>query len=322
MKVFCTGASGFIGTTFVDALLARNFQVTNFDVAQPLDERQRPYWIEGDILDVVHLKAQLCQSGADCVVHLAARTDTPPDLALDDYRVNTEGTANVLGAIATSENVERSIIVSTQYVCTAGYEPRNDEDFAPYTTYGASKAIVERLTREASLKSTWTIVRPTNIWGPWHYRYRDELWSYIERRLYVHPGFAPILRSYGYVGNVADQLLRILEAAPDQVHQQLFYVGDAPIDSAEWLNAWSQQLTGRPIRVVPRWVVRTMALCGDVLKRIGVPAPITSLRYRSMTGNYAPSLAKTISVFGKPPYDLEDGVRQTLEWIRWSRREP
>jgi GlcNAc-P-P-Und epimerase len=322
MRVFCTGASGFIGTNFVNALIERNYQALNFDIKAPLDERQRPYWIEGDILDIAHLKAEIRGTCAECVVHLAARTDTPPVGTLRDYRVNTEGSANVLASVKASENVKRSVFVSTQYVCRAGYEPSNDEDFAPYTTYGESKAIMERLTREADLKSTWTIVRPTNIWGPWHYRYRDELWSYIERRLYVHPGFAPIIRSYGYVGNVTDQLVRILEIEPEVVHKRVFYVGDAPIDSLEWLNVWSQELTGRPIRVVPRSVVRTMALCGELLQLIGLPTPITSLRYRSMTRNYAPSLAKTISVFGKPPYNLEDGVRQTLEWIRWSRRKP
>ena len=108
-------------------------------------------------------------------------------------------------------SVERVIITSSQFVCAPGRLPENDTDYFPETVYGQSKVVTEKLTREANLPCCWTIIRPTNIWGPWHMRYRREFWRVVERGLYVHPGREPVIRCYGYVKNVAHQIRKIFK---------------------------------------------------------------------------------------------------------------
>jgi len=103
---------------------------------------------------------------------------------------------------------------------------------------------------------------PTNIWGPWHPRYPKEFWRAVKNGWYVHPGGNPVVRCYGYVGNIVAQILRVLDLPEEKVHRQVFYVSDPAGDIREWADAFSRALAGRPARVVPRWVLHSMGWRG------------------------------------------------------------
>ena len=317
-RLLVTGGSGFIGTHLVSRALDDGWRVLNFDVRAPLVETQRDHWRQGDLLDAAAVEGVFSEWRPTAVVHLAARTDSDAP-RLEDYRVNTEGTANLLAAAKGHPGLQRMIVTSSQFVVRPGRRIRDDRDFDPHTVYGESKAISERLTREAGLTCIWTIVRPTNIWGPHHPRYPHEFWRVLERGRYVHPGRRPVIRAYGYVGNVVDQMMRILDSPAELVDGRVFYVGDRPIELLEWVNGFSRALTGREARIVPRWLVRTLALGGDIIKGLGLPAPIFSSRYRSMTEDYTVPMEPTLEAFGAPPYSLEEGIAETVRWLR-SRR--
>lgn len=315
MKVLITGGSGFIGTNLMDYLLERGVAVRNLDRAEPKKDSHRPYWAECDILEEKHIEEQFARLEPARVIHLAARTDVE-GRTLADYQANTVGTAHVLRAIQRTASVQRVIITSSQQVNEYNGQPKHDEDYAPHTVYGESKVITERFARRANLSCVWTIVRPTNIWGPWHPRYPFEFWRILAEGLYLHPGREPVIRSYGYVGNVVYQAMRILESPPEAVHGRVYYLGDMPINLYDWVNGFSLRQTGRSIRVAPRGLVRGLAILGDVLKAVGIRFPITSSRFKSMTtGNGAP-MEPIFKLCGAPPYTLEQGIEATTEWMR------
>jgi nucleoside-diphosphate-sugar epimerase len=318
MKVLITGGSGFIGTNVVAALSREGNTILNYSLHAPLDPGQMQYWRAGDILDPAALTAAFKEFEPTHVLHLAARTDCDENTTVEDgYRVNTEGTQNLLNAIRAMPSVERSIITSTQFVCAPGRLPASDSDYFPETVYGQSKATSEKLTRDANLTSCWTIIRPTNIWGPWHMRYRQEFWRVVERGLYVHPGREPVIRSYGYVKNVAYQIEKIFEASRDTVSGKTFYVGDRPVDLFDWVDGFSRALTGHEARVIPRTLMRLLALLGDIPTRLtGKPFLINSSRFRSMTTNYETPMEPTFDLLGENPYTLEEGIDETVEWLR------
>ena len=124
------------------------------------------------------------------------------------------------------------------------------------------------------------------------------------------------MKCYGYVGNVVDQIEKILQAAEDVVHRKVFYVGDRPMKLIDWANGFSVALTGRNVRIVPRSVLRGMAVAGDVLSMIGVNFPIYTSRFHSMTEDYLIPMEPTLRVFGDPPYSLENGIRETVSWLK------
>lgn len=320
-KILVTGASGFIGANMVEMLSFRGAHVLNFDLNPPLKKDQNVFWRRGDIMEREGLLRVMLEFAPHIVIHLAARTDCDENTTVESgYTVNVAGTENVLVASRDAGSVRHVIVASTQYVCQPGCFPQNDEDFRPHTVYGQSKAIMEKLVRSFNSAVPWTIVRPANVWGPWHMRYRREIWNVIRRGLYLHPGRKPVVRTYGYVKNVAEQIGRIIEAPTSVTAGKVFYLGDLPIDVYDWVNAFSLHLTGRPVRVVPRCFVRAIAACGDILVRCGIKFPLTSSRYRSMTEDYIVPTDRTLSIFGPCPFSLEGGVAETVNWLRTCER--
>ena len=325
MKILITGGSGFIGTHTVEHFLAAGAEVLNLDLQAPLNVRHVGQWRRVDILESEVLKGAFREFQPDAVIHLAARAECDETTTVEvGYRMNTEGTQNVLEAIRETHSVRRVIIISSQFVCGPDHPPEHDEDFHPVTVYGQSKVITEELTRAAALDCCWTLVRPTNIWGPWHQRYTQEFWRVAAKGWYVHPGGQPVTRCYGYVGNLVAHLEAILQAEEPKVHGQVFYLSDPAEDIYRWANAFCMALRGQPARRVPRPLLALLGLGGDVISKLtGKPFLINSNRVRSMTSDYLVpgAIERTIAVLGQPRHSLEDGVRLTLEWLHARDRD-
>ncbi len=314
-KVLVTGGSGFIGTTMVGRLLDAGWDVFNFDLKAPRVAHHARHWIAGDILDRAALAAAFDRATPEAVIHLAARTDTLSE-TLSDYRVNIEGSANVVDACRDHPMAKRLVFTSSQFVYGPSGVPQHDEDFLPHTVYGESKAASERHLRNANLDCCWTIVRPTNIWGPWHPRYPHEFWRVLKRGLYMHPKGPDVIRCYGYVGTVADQIMTILAMPIAAVDRKMVYLGDPPLRLIEWTNGFSLALTGRPVRQVPLGVLRLIAVAGDAVQAAtGRPAPLTSSRLRSMTESYTPPMTPTFALLGQPRSTLQEGIDETVRWL-------
>lgn len=314
MRILVTGGSGFIGTNLMALYIERGVPVLNVDWNPPLDPAQNPFWREGDIMDQASVASAFETFQPTHVVHLAARTDTDDQSHTDAYIQNHEGTRILLEVVKQHPSVKHVIVTSTQFVCEAGYQPQHDQDYKPFTVYGESKRITEQYTRDAQLKCMWTIIRPTTIWGPWSLRYRDVLFKVMRKGLYFHPGKGKVIRSYGYVGNVVWQIDRMLHSPAAIVDGKVFYVGDPPFDLRVWVEAISKALVGKPVRYIPTWVVKGLAIGGDLIKAVGLPFPITSGRFRSMTSDYITPMDRTISALGDAPYSVDEGAREMVAW--------
>lgn len=314
MRILVTGGSGFIGTNLIDLLLEKGVELVNLDINPPKKSSHGPWWRECDILNFDLTLNNFESFQPTHVVHLAARTDTLSD-RLEDYRVNTEGTNNVLRCVQATTTVQRLIVTSSQFVFAPPGLPGGDEDYNPIGAYGRSKMLSEKATRDAGLGCTWTITRPTNIWGPWHPRYPREFWLVLKKGLYFHPGGKQVIRSYGYVKNIVYQMLQILEAPPSRVAKKVYYLGDPPIPLIDWANGFAFAITGRPVRRIPKRLLQILAATGTLLSSLGIRFPITLSRFRSMTEDYFSPVETTIREFGTPPYSLEDGIRETVDWL-------
>jgi nucleoside-diphosphate-sugar epimerase len=314
-RLLVTGGSGFIGTNVVDHFAQRVEALLNLDHAPPQLDDHRGLWQACDLLAKDSLREKVQAFAPTHLVHLAARADTE-GRSLLEYEANTTGTDNLLETIAQTPSIRRFILTSTQFVHRPGHLPQADDDYEPDTAYGESKVVNEQHLRAMDPPCTWTIIRPTNIWGPWHPRYPREFWKVLRDGFYVHPGGRQVIRSYGYVKNVAWQIARILDASTDQVHRRTYYVGDAPIDLFSWVNGFSMAIRQRPVRVLPRPVFWMIALGGECLKRLGLRAPLHLSRYRSMTEDYPTPMGPTLKTLGPPPHSLEAGIDETVNWLR------
>ncbi len=320
MKILITGGSGFIGTNAVHYFASKNHEILNLDKDEPLDMSLKNFWKRVDIMDQGQILHLMESFQPDWVIHLAARADCDENTTVEKgYSENTIGTRHVLEAIAATPSVKRAIITSSQFVCGPEHAPQSDTDYAPATIYGQSKVITEQLTRAANLDCCWTLVRPTNIWGAWHQRYSTQFWRIASKGLYVHPGGDPVIRCYGYVGNLIYYLNAILEAEPSIVNGKTFYLSDPAADIFHWTNAFCLALRGRGAPKVPRFLLKLLGITGDGIAAITKkPFYIDSSRCRSMVTDYLVpgEIEKTIHFLGSPPFTLEDGVKATVRWLR------
>lgn len=315
-KILITGGSGFIGGHLVNQFVDAGWEVTNVDVALPTGLAKQARWANCSILDPEALATAFREYQPQWVVHLAAYASMEAR-SLDEFRANTVGTTNVLTAAGRTGSVERLIVTSTQHVRRPGSGmPACDTDYVPYAFYGQSKVITEQLTRQADLKCAWTIIRPTAVWGPHNLLLADGLWKQMHRGRYFHPAGDRVLRSYGYVKNVCWQIMRLLQVETEAVDKKVFYVADGNMRQLDWVNAMSRELTGRNARMLPLWLIRSLAGVGDGLNVMGVRFPIYGSRLRNLITDNPVPVEPTLHLLGAPPHSLGDGARETAEWLR------
>ena len=316
-RILITGGSGFIGTNIIELFIEKGYNFINFDKAKPLKKNHTIYWKSGDLLFSEELEAVFKQYMPTIVIHLAAKTDTLGS-SIDYYIDNTKGTENLLEVINKTTSVTRLVITSTQYVFFPSmYDyPKTDTDYNTHTVYGDSKVITEELTRSSNLNCAWTIIRPTNVWGPWHIRYSNELLKYIKLGKYIHPGFNEVKKSYAYVKSVTHQINGIINEDISKIDKKTFYVGDYPKDSYLWVNEFSVQLRNLSIKRVPKFILKLTAVFGDFFKKIGINFPLDTKRYNNMVIQYLAPMDKTINLFGTYPNSFKDNIAETIDWLK------
>lgn len=317
--ILVTGGSGFIGSHFVDWAVQQGMEVLNVDLQEPPVVIKQSAYEECDVRHYDRLAMIFQKYRPTHVIHMAARTDVDGK-TLDDYTSNTIGTKAILRCCLECPSLERFIFVSSQYVCRPGKLPKHDQDFLPYTVYGVSKAIGERYVRSYAGRLPFIIVRPTNIWGPRHPRYPYELWWLLAKGLYVHPRGCEPLKSYGYVRNVVWQLARLMfDMELEKVVERVWYLGDGLIRQSHWIDALSITMIGRPPPRVPKTLVRSAAIAGEMLRMIGIKPLLTMERFKNMCCDYVVPIDPTIQTIGAGPFSMRKAVEETVEWLHRSR---
>ena len=316
-KILITGGSGFIGTNLIEFYLSRypDYEILNVDQAKPRNQHHYDNWEHCDIKDRNSLNKIFSEFCPGYVIHLAAKASLSGS-TMDDFPDNINGTRNVVECAKLIPRLKKFIHISTQYVTTPGKTIKNETDFHPYTPYGESKAEGEKIIRKAKFDFDWVILRPTNIWGPWHSFFPHELWRYLSTNYYIHPGFLKIKKHYGFVGNTVRQIDTFIHKSNKEKNKKVFFLTDPEIDSYDWMNGFSRVLSGNNVWRIPKFLWKVLALIGDFFKILGISFPVDSGRFFRLTINEKLPYHETIKFTGSPTFNLNEGIKISMKWIK------
>ena len=305
--IFVTGASGFVGSHLVPALIDAGHDVLALvrddaaadEVTHRLDAAQRAR-IEtrrGDVTAPDTLAAAI--AGAGAVLHLAALPrdwDGGASLRL----VNTEGTRNVIAA-ARAAGVRRFVHLGAMGVV--------DE---PELHYASSKARAMALVRESGLD--WTILSPSLLFGP-----RDGFFNILAELVRMSPGVVPITGS----GEARFQPLAIEDLARATV---LTFEDDATIGHEYELGGprvWTYRElmeevlrgmgTRRLMVPVPVALIRLVAAAAEAVR---LPFPVATDQLRQLRYDNVGALDGVRSAFGFEPRPMEGGLTHLRRKVR------
>ena len=278
--VFITGASGFIGGQIAERLLADGRRVRVL-ARRPLPELEKlgAEVVMGD-LESPAVLFRGCD-GAGTVYHVAGRVGVwgPSD---DFYRVNVEGTRNVIAACHTA-GVKRLIYTSSPSVVYNGGDLAGIDESAPLCTvapcaYPTSKAAAEKLVSEAHSDDLATVsLRPHLVWGLGDKNIVPRLLALAGMGRLKIVGSGQNKVDVTHITNVVDAHLlagRALQQSDNKIDGKAYFITNGePVVLWDWVNQLLRGL-GRP-EITKRVSLNSAYRIGGIMETLWRVLPLS-----------------------------------------------
>lgn len=323
MNILITGASGFIGSFIVSEALRRGMEV--WAAVRRTSSRKyltdpRINFVELNLDSREEMVGQLRGLSFDYVVHAAGATKC---LHADDFfRINTEGTRNLVNALRNTEMpLRRFVYVSSLSVYgpvreTQPYGEILETDTPqPNTAYGRSKLESERFL-DSLTDFPCVTLRPTGVYGP-----RERDYFLMAKSIKGHTdfsvGYKPQDLTFVYVEDVVQAVFLAIERGRNG---RKYFLSDGHVYSSRTFSDLIHRELGRPwlLRIkAPIWVLRVVTFFGEYIGRMtGQISALNNDKYNIMRQrNWRCDIRPAVEELGySPQYDLERGVKLTVKW--------
>lgn len=315
MKIFITGASGFVGSALVSALKKKH-KLTAMSRSAKSDAAIKK-------LGATPVRSELGKvtldelRGIDVVIHAAAHVEQWGNKN-DFWRVNVIGTQQLLSA-AKAAKVKRFIFIGTEAALFHGQDmPGIDETYpypkeSPYL-YSQTKAVAEKLVIGANTEKFKTLsVRPRLVWGTGDKTILPVLVDMIQKKRFMWMDRGEKDTSTTHIFN----LVRAVELALTKGHGgEAYFVTDGEVTTfRSFLTRYlaTQGITP-PEKSIPGAVARTLAFAVEGLwkiLRLKSEPPLTRFAAAIMSRHCTIKIDKIRKDMGyKPAISVADGLSQ------------
>ena len=320
MKVFVTGATGFIGGNVAGQLRARGDEVVCLVRSPEKAAGLTALGCEiasGDLGDAEAIRKGI--EGCDAVVHAAAMYEVgiPAKQHPAMWEANVAGTEHVLNA-ARETGVAKLVYVSTcgifgnthRQVVDESYEHPGKE-FTSY--YEETKLEAHRIAKRMIADGLpGVIVQPGGVYGPDDTsQVADLLQEFFAGKLVLMP-FPEFGMCLTHVEDIAGGILLAL----DKGRVGETYVLSGPVTTMREAIETVATATGRkaPKRAMPVGLMKALTPIGPLVgKMMGQPPNLRELISSADGVTFWASHEKASRELGYAPRGLEEGLRQTLE---------
>ena len=119
------------------------------------------------------------------------------------------------------------------------------------------------------------------------------------------------------MANTVYQLHQLFIAEGTLVNGKTLYLSDyPPLELPPFLEPITREFD-RKILTLPLWPIKVAALAGDILYRLGwYRVPLSSFRLDNIITEMIYDTQLLEKVVGPLPYDLEAGVKATVQWMQ------
>ncbi len=313
MKIFVTGALGFIGRALLERYRAAGAEVAGVDRRGDASLGV----VAGDVSEPASFRDWL--HGCDVVFHTAAVvSNVAPEEAF--WRVNVLGTRRLLAACAV-ESVGRFVHLSS--VAAFGFDfPDGVDETWPLRPNGNHYVDTKIASEQAVLQAhaageiACSIVRPADVYGP-----GSRPWTVLPVEMIRSGQFLLPERGRGifspiYVDNLVDGLEAV--ASNEAASGQVFVLGDGVgVPTAEFFGHYARMLGRGPLRSLPTPLAEGVAgLAGAVLGALGRETEVSAETMRMLARRGTYSIEKARRVLGfEPKIDLAEGMQRTQRWL-------
>ena len=320
MRVFLTGATGFLGSEVARLLCERGDAVRALvrDARRADELRQLGCEVvEGDLCDEPAL-VEHCR-GVAAVVHTAAVSDigVSADRREAMVDVNVTGTERVLGA-ALSAGVGKAVLVSSVAVFgdtrgrVADERWQRDATVECASAFEQTSALAQRRAREISARGLpLVVVQSGPVYGPGEPRVMlGVLTSFLSGRLSALPfaelGVCPVHRD--------DLAAGVLLALDKGTPGESYVLAGEPVRLGEVLRELAD-VSGRrpPAMTVPSGLLRALVPAGPLVSRaLGLPPNLRELVRCTAGATYWASSDKAMDELGWTPRPLRAGLTELV----------
>ncbi len=262
MKIFITGASGFVGGAAVKRLLSEGCDVVAMSRSEKSDQKIRALGATPSRCDLDSISATNI-SGCEIVIHAAAHVEAWGEVDVWD-KANVQGTKNVLQA-ARAAGVRRFIHIGTEAALVRGQDLIDVDETYPLAfdspfPYCRTKALAEQAVlaaNDASANFSTIVLRPRFIWGPGDTTILPSVLEMAAAGKWTWIDHGAAMTSTTYIDNLVEAIT--LARSGGKSGQAYFILDQGTRSMHEVITAMAAtQKVTLPDRSMPGWLARAL----------------------------------------------------------------
>lgn len=324
MKIFITGATGYIGTSLVNHLVKSGHELNLLVRSKKNSSHLKMPGVcifYGDISNKYTMDQAM--QGCSQVFHLAAIAKVWVQNPSDYYKINLLGTKNVLDS-AKRNGIQKVVFCSTAGVFGASRSHEISEEslrlYSYSNEYESSKAMAESLIKDYIINSNMHIViaSPTRVYGPsdFHKPTMVNLMisKYLKGRWRLLPGKGDKIGNYVYIDDVVRGLVQCMHKGKNG---NTYLLAGENHDMRSFFRILAQ-ISGKEYQLykIPIWFINIAAYMQYSFAELFSIEPVFTHKWLSKTRyDWRVCSNKSVKTLELQLTSLEVGLNKTFNWL-------